>query len=133
MRRALLSLAIAGTFTIAAAPAVLGHECYIANRSEAGNTGALNSNQWERITLADIFGFINGIVGGPALSPSQVAWAVDTAVGAGLPADGWVVMGTKTIGEGSANPNLANGKGLDHLADTYGPQIVGIYLQALNH
>jgi hypothetical protein len=133
MRRALVSLAIAGTFMIAAAPAVLGHECYIANRSDAGNAGALNSSQWERITLADIFGFINGIVGGPALSPSQVAWAVDAAVSSGLPLDGWVVRSDKTIGEGSANPNLADGKGLDHLADTYGPQIVGIYFQALNH
>ena len=26
----------------------------------------------------------------------------------------------KTIGEGSANPDLGNGKGLDHMEDAYG-------------
>ena len=50
------------------------------------------------------------------------------AVAAGLPADGWVIRTDKTIGEGSNNPNLANGKGLDHLVDSVGGTIVGIYL-----
>jgi hypothetical protein len=70
-------------------------------------------------------------VGGPALTPGQISWAVDTAVAQGLPADGWVVRADKVIGEGSSNPNLANGKGLDHLADAYGPQLVAIYFAAL--
>jgi hypothetical protein len=43
------------------------------------------------------------------------------------------VRADKTIGEGSANPNLADGRGLDHLADTYGAQLVGIYFAALGH
>jgi hypothetical protein len=73
------------------------------------------------------------VVGGPALTPSQIDWAVSEAVAQGLPADGWVTRADKTIGEGSSNPNLANGKGLDHLADSVGPQIVGIYFQALGH
>lgn len=133
MRRRLASLALAGALLTVAAPTALGHECYIVNRSAAGNAGALNSSQWMRITLADIFGFINQFVGGPALSPSQVTWAVSAALGAGIPGDGWVVRSDKTIGEGSANPNLANGKGLEHLADTYGPQLVGIYFAALGH
>jgi hypothetical protein len=30
------------------------------------------------------------------------------------------VRSNKTIGEGSANPNLANGKGLDHAEDVFG-------------
>lgn len=133
MRRALASLALAGTLLTVAAPAALGHECVIASRSSTGDAGALHSNRWVQLTLTDIFGFIHEIVGGPALSPSQVTWAVDTAVAAGLPADGWVVRGDKTVGEGSSNPNLANGKGLDHLADVYGEQIVGIYFAALSH
>jgi len=70
-------------------------------------------------------------VGGPALTPGQISWAVDTAVAQGLPADGWVVRADKVIGEGSSNPNLVNGKGLDHLADAYGPQLVAIYFAAL--
>jgi len=133
MRRLLVSLALVGTLLTAAAPTVLGHECYIANRSAAGDAGALHSGAWTRITLADVFSFVNQFVGGPALSPSQITWAVGAAVASGTPADGWVVRADKTIGEGSANPNLANGKGVDHLADTYGAQLVGIYFAALGH
>lgn len=133
IRRFMVSLALGATLLTAGAPAVLGHECYIANRSAAGDAGALHSGVWARITLADIFGFINELVGGPPLSQSQITWAVDAAVAAGLPSDGWVVRSDKVIGEGSANPNLANGKGLDHLADSFGPQLVGIYFAALGH
>lgn len=133
MRRFLISLALAGSMLGIAAPVALGHECYIVNRSDQGNAAVLHSGRWMQLTLADIFGFINTAVGGPALSPSQITWAVDTAVAQGLPRDGWVVRSDKTIGEGSKNPNLADGKGLDHLADVYGGQIVGIYFQALGH
>jgi hypothetical protein len=133
MRRVLLSLALAGSISAVAAPAVFAHECVIASRSAQGNVGALHSGSWMNLTLADIFGFINGVVGGPALTPSQIDWAVSEAIAEGLPAGGWVTRADKTIGEGSANPNLADGKGLDHLADSVGPQIVGIYFQALGH
>ena len=133
MRRLFLSLALAGSMTAVAAPAVFAHECFIVSRSDQGDAGALHSGAWARITLTDIFGFINTVVGGPALTPDQITWAVGEAVAEGLPADGWVVRSDKTIGEGSKNPNLANGKGLDHLADVYGAQIVGIYFQALGH
>ena len=132
MRRFLIGLVLAGSLLTAAAPAVLGHECFIANRSEQGNTGALHSSRWVRISLGEIFGFINQFVGGTPLTAGQISWAVDEAVSQGLPANGWVVRSDKTIGEGSKNPNLANGKGLDHLADAFGPQIIGIYFQALN-
>ena len=133
MRRVLLSLALAGSISAVAAPAVFAHECTIASRSAQGDAGALHSGNWMRLGLADIFGFINGEVGGPALTPSQIDWAVNEAIAEGLPAGGWVTRADKTIGEGSSNPNLANGKGLDHLADSVGPQIVGIYFQALGH
>ena len=133
MRRLILSLVLAGSLAGVAAPAVLAHECFIVNRSDQGNAAVLHSGRWQQLTLADIFGFINTVVGGPALTPDQIAWAVDTAVGQGLPRDGWVVRSDKTIAEGSKNPNLANGKGVDHLADVYGGQIVGIYFQALGH
>jgi hypothetical protein len=133
MRRILIGLVLAGSLSAVAAPAVLGHECFIASRSAQGDAGALHSSRWQRDTLADIFGFINGIVSGPALTPDQITWAVNTAVGQGLPVDGWVVRSDKTIGAGSSNPNLANGKGLDHLADAYGNQIIGIYFAALGH
>ena len=133
MRRVLFSLALAASISAVAAPAVFAHECVIASRSAQGDTGALHSSNWMRLTLADVFGFINGDVGGPALSPDQITWAVNEAVAEGLAADGWVIRADKTIGEGSSNPNLANGKGLDHLADSVGPKIVAIYFQALAH
>ncbi len=133
MRRLVVGLILAGSMTAVAAPAALGHECFIASRSAQGDAGALHSARWERLTLAEIFGFVNTFVGGPALTPNQVTWAVDTAVGQGLPRDGWVVRSDKVVGEGSKNPNLADGKGLDHLADAFGAQIVGIYFQALGH
>ena len=133
IRRTATALAMAVTLMAGTATAVLGHECFIASRSAQGDIGATHSARWVNLTLADIFGFINTIVGGPALSAGQINWAVGEAVSQGLPAGGWVVRSDKTIGEGSQNPNLANGKGLDHLADVYGPQIVGIYFQALIH
>jgi len=133
MRRVLLSLALAGSLSAVAAPAVFAHECVIASRSAQGDAGALHSANWMRLSLSDIFGFINEDVGGPALTSDQITWAVNEAVAEGLPADGWVTRADKTIGEGSSNPNLADGKGLDHLADSVGPQIAGIYFQALTH
>ena len=133
MRRMILGLVLAGSLLGATAPAVFGHECFIANRSAQGDAGALHSGNWARLSLGDIFGFINQIVGGPALTPSQIQWATAEAVAEGLPASGWVVRSDKVIGEGSSNPNLANGKGLDHLADAFGPQLIGIYFAALGH
>ncbi len=133
VRRTIAAGVLAITVLGGTASVALGHECFIASRSAQGDAGALHSHVWQRDTLADIFGFINGIVGRPALSPAQIEWAVAKAVSEGLPVDGWVVRGDKTIGEGSSNPNLANGKGVDHLADVYGNQIVGIYFAALAH
>jgi hypothetical protein len=129
MRRIALSFVLAGTLLAVAAPAVFGHECTIASRSAKGDAGAQHSANWGRLGLADVFGFIHEVVGGRPLTPAEIDQAVEMAVDAGLPADGWVVRVDKTIGEGSNNPNLANGKGLDHLADSAGPAIVGIYFQ----
>lgn len=133
MRRFLISLALAGSVTMVGVPAVFAHECTIASRSAQGDAGAQHSANWVTLSLADVFGFINFVVGGPPLTASQITWAINEAIAEGLPAGGWVVRSDKTIGEGSANPNLANGKGLDHLADAVGAQIVGIYFQALGH
>lgn len=133
MRRIIVGLILAGSLLGTAAPAVLGHECFIANRSAQGDAGALHSKNWTPLTLATIFGFINQFVGGTALTSDQIAWAVDEAAAEGLPVGGWVVRSDMVIGEGSSNPNLANGRGLDHLADAYGGQLIGIYFAALGH
>jgi hypothetical protein len=111
----------------------LGHECVISSRSAQGDAGALHSGRWGNLGLADVFGFIHEVVGGPALSGSQIDWAVGEAIAQGLPADGWVIRVDKTVGEGSSNTNLADGKGLDHLSALVGEQVVGIYFAALAH
>src|ERR1041384_4752264 len=109
MRRLFVSLALAASVAAVAAPAAFAHECTIASRSAQGDAGAQHSANWGALSLADVFGFISGEVGGPALSPDQTTWAINEAVAEGLPADGWVIRTDKTIGEGSSNPNLANG------------------------
>lgn len=126
MRKILAGLVLSATLLAVAVPAVAAHECFIVNRSDMGTKGADHSGRWDMLSLADIFGFIHGVVGGPALDASQIEDAVDMAVDQGLPRDGWLVRSDRTIGSG---PNLADGKGLDHLADVYGGQIVGIYIQ----
>jgi hypothetical protein len=131
IRRTITASVLAITVLGGTSAVALGHECIIANRSAQGDAGSLHSGVWQRLTLADIFGFIHGAVGGPALTPEQIDWAVAEAASQGLPADGWVTNGKKTIGEGSGNPNLADGRGLDHLSIAFGEQIVGIYFEAL--
>jgi len=131
IRRGLAASLLAATMLIGTAGVALGHECTISSRSAQGDAGALHSSRWFRLDLATVYGFINGA--GPALTPTQIAWAVGESIRQGLPANGWVVRADKTIGEGSKNPNLANGKGLDHLEDLVGAQVFGIYLEALTH
>jgi hypothetical protein len=86
-----------------------------------------------------VLGFINTEIPGQEdqfLSPEQIEWAVanrDAILGTtGFP-ESWVTRTDKTIGEGSSNPNLANLKGLDHLADLYGEQVGTLYFAALGH
>jgi hypothetical protein len=132
-RRALLSATLASTLLIAGtAGAVLGHECVISSRSAQGNAGAIHSDRWATETTYDIFGFIHGVVGGTALTEAQKQWAVQAATAAGVPSS-FAVRIDKTIGAGSSNPNLVDGKGLDHLSMLYGETIVGIYFEALGH
>jgi hypothetical protein len=133
IRRGLAASLLAGTLLIGTAGVALGHECVISSRSAQGDAGALHSGRWVRLGLGDVYGFINQLVGGPALTPAQIDWAVAESIDQGLPADGWVIRGDKTIGEGSKNKNLGNGKGLDHLEELVGAQVVGIYFAALGH
>jgi hypothetical protein len=127
MRRLVSVIVLSAGLLTIAAPVVAAHECIISNRSAQGDAGADHSANWDRLTLADIFGFIHGAVGGEPLSAEQIDEAVAIAVSQGLPADGWLTRADKTIGDPTKNGNLADGKGLDHLSILYGEQIVGIY------
>jgi hypothetical protein len=107
-----------GTVVAGAAAAVFmfgsaawAHECYIANRSDTGNTAAMHSSRWTVLTVADIATFT------PPGTDQACFVAYWTSHGG--PAS-FTVRSDKTIGEGSANPNLANGKGLEHAEDVFG-------------
>jgi len=91
------------------------HECYIANRSDQGNTGALHSSRWMSLTVEDIAGFTP--------PGTDQACFIEYWTSHGGPAS-LVVRSDKTIGEGSSNPNLANGKGLEHAEDVFGGLLI---------
>jgi hypothetical protein len=92
------------------------HECVISSRSAQGSEGATNSKVWGKLFLAEILDFAFG------LNEAQIEWALDHRDDFGLP-EYWVTRIDKTIGEGSSNPNLADGTGLDHLQDLVGGQV----------
>jgi hypothetical protein len=130
LRRSILAAVLASALTAMTVGAVAAHECVISSRSAQGNEGAANSKVWDRLFLADVLGFIHAEVGGPALTEAQIAWAV--ANRGDLP-EYWVTRIDKTIGAGSSNPNLADGRGLDHLVPMVGEQVVALYFAALEH
>ena len=112
-RRFLASVALATALVLVMASTVFAHECFIANRSAQGNANATNSGRWATLVLAD---FVNSPDFPPGVDPDcfMAYWSSH-----GGP-DSFTVRIDKTIGEGSQNPNLGNGKGLDHIEDAYG-------------
>ena len=98
-------------------------------RSAKGDAGACirpTGDAW----LADVFGFIHFDVGGRRAhrrrdrsgrrDGDRCRAARPTAGSSGS---------TRPSARASHNPNLANGKGLDHLVQSAGPTIVGIYIE----
>ena len=104
--------AVAGALMIGASPA-WAMDCFIANRSAQGNLQAgTNSKAW---TIFPVYGFfVSSPPDGLGLSPSCATGAVAAVAAAGLPTS-FTVRSNTIIGENSSNPNLGNGKGLDHL------------------
>lgn len=114
VRRSILAGVLASALAVLSIGSVAAHECVISSRSTQGNESAAKSAAWDKLYLADILGFAFG------LNSAQAAWAV--ANRGDLP-EYWVVNVRHTIGEGSANPNLADGKGLDHLRQLVGMDV----------
>jgi hypothetical protein len=134
MRRILVHSVLLGSILVAVASGtVLGHECFIASRSDTGDFAAgSHAKAWLTVaTLEDVFVFI-GDEGGAQLSDSQMTWAVNAAQEAGLPAQFTIFIGSHTISDGTPNAdrNTANGNGLDHVTDWF-PVLIGIYFEAL--
>ena len=111
MKRIGIVVAGAAAAVLLVGSAASAHECYIANRSATGNAAATHSGRWVVLTVEDLAG----------LTPPSTDQACFIAswTDNGGPAS-FTVRSNKTIGEGSANPNLANGKGLEHAEDVFG-------------
>src|SRR5512132_2131398 len=107
-RRFLASLALAVAALLVMTSTAFGHECFIVNRSAQGNANATHSSRWATFSVAD---FAHSPDFPPGVDPDCFIayWSSH-----GGP-DAFTLRTDKTIGEGSNNPNLANGKGLDHI------------------
>ena len=112
-RRFLTSVALATAALLMMASSAFAHECFIANRSAQGNIGATNSSNWATLSVSD-FAHSPGFP--PGVDP-ECFIAYWTSHGG---PDSFTVRTDKTIGADSHNPNLANGKGLDHIEAAYG-------------
>ncbi|HEX6355397.1 hypothetical protein [Actinophytocola sp.] len=88
------------------------HECFIDNRSDQGDAKAgTNSTVWTILTAQDIAGFAPP-------GTDQACFAAFWLANGGP--ESVTVRSDKTIGAGSANPNLADGQGLEHAEDVFG-------------
>jgi hypothetical protein len=88
-------------------------DCFIANRSETGNANATHSAKWITVTVE---GFATSPEFPPGVDPGCF---VEFWLSNGGP-EAFTVRSDKVIGEGSSNPNLGNGKGLEHIEEAFG-------------
>ncbi len=114
IRRSLVAALLAAVLAIASVGSAFAHECVISSRSSQGNEGATHSKVWDKLTLQLILVEFFG------LNDEQAAWGVENR--GDLP-EYWVIRTDKTIGAGSHNPNLADGRGLDHLEALVGFEV----------
>jgi hypothetical protein len=105
------------------------------SRSDTGDIAAgSHAKVWATLgTLEDLFGFVGSFLGLPPLSDTQMAWAVDAAEAAGLPAQLTIFVGNHTLAEGTPAMEMhaADGTGVDHIFD-WGPVLIDIYVAALS-
>lgn len=137
MRRVLVRSILTGTLAASLlSGTALGHECFVASRSDTGNVAAgSNSARWLTVAeLSELFLFVGDMLGKDPLSPSQLAWAVEAGRNAGLPDHITIFIGAKTIAEGTPAmaKHDANGKGIDHVFGWI-PVAAEIYDEALGH
>jgi hypothetical protein len=133
MRTTLLrSLGLALTLALAGSGVAMAHDCFNVSRSDQGNRSVFeHSPNWVSIgTLTELFSTPPD-PSVPALTPSQVEWAVATAKAAGAP-DSITVFIRHTIGEGTPAEARSggDGHGIDHL-DAWFPILIDIYIRAL--
>ncbi|GAA1921812.1 hypothetical protein [Nocardioides marmoribigeumensis] len=132
-RRTATVVATAGAALALAAGAASAHDCFVPMQS----LNAPVSANWEAINAEQIAGFGFGYEA-PCAGASKAGYAALKA--AGLPVGVKIYVGSNaagemTIGGHSANPNLADGKGLDNFeAGSELPfQIAGVWYDAASH
>jgi len=105
--------AVSTAFIVGFANPALARDCYIANRSDAGNANATHSARWITSTVEE---FASSPEFPPGVDPDCF---VQYWLSNGGP-EAFTVRSDKVIGAGSSNPNLANGKGLEHIEEAFG-------------
>lgn len=130
-RRSIAAAAIACAALFGTSGTALAHECFNASRSAQGNTGADNSPVWETVQLAEFFA--DPSLG---LSATQQSQALQLAEEQGIPSSFTIYVGNHTLltraNSGTDTPAVdkhsADGKGIDHIFDAYGDQLIGIVI-----
>jgi hypothetical protein len=135
MRRVLLRSILTGTLAATLfAGTALGHECFVASRSDTGDIAAgSHSQRWLTIAeTAGLFTFVGEFMELDPLTDAQLDWAVEQAHAAGMPNQFTLFIGAKTIAEGTPamDEHGADGRGIDHVFDWL-PVVLGIYADAL--
>ena len=132
LTRSILAGTLAATMLTGTA---LGHECFVASRSDTGDIKAgSNAKVW--LTVASLSGLFElagaEILQLPPLTEDQMDWAVEQGLAAGMPAQFTIFIGAKTIAEGTPamDKHGANGQGIDHAFDWL-PVVAEIYVAAL--
>jgi hypothetical protein len=127
MRRIPLVAIGGGVIVMLTAGPAAAHECFVANRSAAGNAAvAAHSAAWAEVSLEQI------LIEGIQVSPETADCVVANASQYGIPTS--FVFGAKqAVGQGGViaehNPNMqakrlaANGKGIDHAEEVYGEAV----------
>ena len=129
--RFLRSAGLALSLAVATAGVASAHDCFNNSRSNQGNLSATHSPNWISIgTLTELFSTPPD-QSVPALSPSQVEWAVTAATAAGIP-DSITLFIRGHIADGTPAQarHGADGHGIDYFS-AWLPVLLDIYAQAL--
>jgi len=114
--------AISAALIVGFASPASARDCFIASRSDNGNANATHSARWVTVTVQE---FASGPEFPPGVDP---VCFVEFWLSQGGP-EAFTVRSDKVIGEGSSNPNLDNGKGLEHIEEAFGA-LIGAALAA---
>jgi hypothetical protein len=130
--RILRSVVLSLTLAVVTAGAASAHDCFNISRSDQGNLNvSAHSKNWISIgTLTELYSTPPD-PSVPALTPSQVDWAVAQAKAAGIP-DSITIFIRHTIADetAAAARNGADGQGIDYFS-AWLPTLIDIYLRAL--